>query len=116
MPRSFVCPLRPPASAHALERADFVADRIAQIGDVQFHSPAFANARWVLTRRAAIGQSRRVPRIGGLWCFGRKTNRAAIGNACRFTIDRLGNAKNAGFDPVKNAAFVEYASARWVVW
>src|SRR3546814_14561419 len=68
-PRSASNPASPrissssPASDDAMQRAEFVARRIAQIGEIELAETAFAHARRVFDRGAARGDAGRT-RVG----------------------------------------------------
>src|SRR5258705_10037076 len=86
---------------HPVHRADLVAVEIAQISQIEFTRAALANARRVFASRAAIGEPRRVPRVGLFGRACRKADGAAIGVCCRLAVDWFRHRKHAGLGEVE---------------
>src|SRR5581483_9643091 len=87
-------------SALAMHRADLVAERIAQIGEIDPSGRALAPAGRILDALAAVGDAGVVKGLHLLRTRARKTDRAAIGMASGSAIDRLGDAERTGLGAV----------------
>src|SRR6185437_1754177 len=83
---------RPNARAsgcHPVQGADFVAVGIAQIGDVELHPSALADARRIFAGLAAMREASRVEGVDLFGGSGQKADGAAIGKTCGLAIDWL---------------------------
>src|SRR4051812_11776980 len=98
---------RPRLRRHPVQGAELVAVGVAQIGDVEFHAAALADAGRILAGLAAMGEAGGVERIGlGLRCR-RKSDGAAIGTAGGLAVDRLAHREGAGLGAPENAVAVD---------
>src|SRR5688572_15403418 len=89
MPRSVESDRRP------VQPAEFVAVRVAQVGQVKLAHGTIAKARRVFTCGAAVGYTRRMPRVYLLGGLRLEANGAAVAMACRLAIDGCGDAEGA---------------------
>src|SRR5438128_2494802 len=76
-----------PGSGDPVQRAQFVAVRIAQISEIELAETTLAHARRILDRGPATGDARRVPGVG-LRRAHREADRAAIACGRGRAIDR----------------------------
>src|SRR5579862_4622429 len=88
----------------AMQRANLVARRIAQIGKIEPAPGVFTPAGRVLDALAAIGdagvvESSHLFRVGA-----READGAAIGVRRRLAVDRVGDAEHSGLGAIKDAA------------
>src|SRR6185312_6937210 len=87
----------------AMQRADLVAARVAQVRNVELARGALAPAGRILDAFAAIGHARIVERLDQLGAGATEADGAAIGARRRIAIDRLGDAEHAGLCAVEDA-------------
>ena len=87
----------------AVDRAQLVAVRVADVAQVHRAEAAFAQARRVFTGGAAMGDRDVVKRLDLLGRVALEANRAAIGDRRRFAVDGLGDAEEAAVVPVEEA-------------
>src|SRR3989338_7148169 len=90
----------------AVQRANLVAVRVAQVCQVELAARAFAVARWVFAGGATVGHTGCVERIGLLGRLHGKADGAAIGKGGGLAIDGGADAEGAGGAPVEVAVFV----------
>jgi hypothetical protein len=83
---------------------DLVAERIAQVAEVNLARGPLAPAGRVLDALAAVGNARVVERLDLLGAGAGEADGAAVGMARRLAVDRLGDAERAGFRAIPNAA------------
>ena len=69
-----------------MQRANLVAIRIAQISQIEFAHRAVAKPRWLLTRRATVGNASNVKRITLLGRLHVKPYCAGIDVRCRLAV------------------------------
>src|SRR6185312_16665562 len=103
--RSFVAATNS-GSRHAVKRAQLVAVGIAQIGQVDRTGAALADARRVLDRLAAMGNTRLVPGIPLFLTCHREADRAAIGVRGRFSVDGFAHHEHPAVVHVDQPALV----------
>jgi hypothetical protein len=103
--------LSPQLFSRPVQRADLVAIRVTQVRQIDLARRAFAKARWVFTRRAAVGHTRRMPGVALLGRLHGKADSAAIPMRSRRAIDRRGDGKRAGGAAVEIPVLVSHARA-----
>src|SRR4029453_2287070 len=81
---------------HAMQRAELVAVRIAQIGDIELYAAAFADARRILAGGGAVGETGGGEGVGFGLRRRRKADGAAIGKRRGLAVDRLGHRESPG--------------------
>ena len=86
-----------------MQRAELIAVRVAHISQIKPHRAAFAPAGRVFNAGAAIGDRRIMEGLHLFWAVASEANRAAIGTAGGLAINRLADAKRAGWCAVKAA-------------
>src|SRR5579863_759074 len=94
----------PRLSRHAMDRAEFVAVGIAEVGQIDRAGAALSNAWRVLDRLAAIRNSGLVPRVRLFLACHREADRAAVGVRGRLAIDGLANHEPAAVMRVNQPA------------
>src|SRR3546814_4999537 len=75
-------------SDDAVQRAELVARRIAQIGEIELAETTLAHARRVFDRGAARSDAGLVPRLCLFGIFHREADRAAVSDRRGFAVDR----------------------------
>src|SRR3546814_10903603 len=111
-PRSASNPASPrissssPASDDAMQRAEFVARRIAQISEIELAETAFAHARRVFDRGAASGDAGVVPCVRLLGSVHRKADGAAVADRRRFAIARRADEEQPAVVHIDQASLV----------
>src|SRR5581483_10409614 len=93
------------ARSGAVQRADLVAERIAQVGKVELAEGAFAPAGRVLDALAAVGDAGVVEGFHLLRAVAGEADGAAVGVRRSLAVDRLGDAEYPSLRTVEDAAF-----------
>ena len=91
---------------HAVQRAELVAVRIAQIGQIKTAKAGLAQAGRIFDGGAAMGDAGMVPSIGLFGAVHGKADCATIGMGGRLAIDRRGDQKAPTIMNVDQAAFI----------
>lgn len=94
---------------HAIQSAELVAVRVAQIGEIQAARLRAAHAGWVFDRCATLGDPGSMPEIDLVSRLADKTDCATIGVGSRLLVERLGN------DEKTMIAVIEIPPARTVI-
>ena len=90
-------------SAGPVQRADLVAGRIAQVGEIEFACRTLAPTGRILDALAAVGDASVVEGLHLLGAVTGEADGAAVGVCRDLAVNRFGDAEHASLGPIEDA-------------